>query len=322
MRKPLIALSLLCAALAATCVHLAMELRAERARPPPLATAAAAAPHDAATPDRAPVTARGVAADPPAGAANHASMPESAEDRAATMKRNGGPRARWFLAQLQDPTLRQQLLEEWNGTVASGYPGLQKLLELGDTEFRRLLELLVQHSLVSQEKAARCTLEPTCNNMVIDTGLQEAQQLEIAALIGAGRQQRLIEYNKSGMERNTVSHLRVAMVDTEALSDRQAEMLISAFSHEHQQFEAELTQRGANLGGFAVTGANFVFASDAASIDVKLNDARSYAARLRERAAQILTPAQLKLFDEAQATGLERMRSWLRQDETEATNRR
>jgi hypothetical protein len=243
---------------------------------------------------------------------------ESNENTAEAAKRRFAPGARRLLAQLQNPAMRQQLREESRGNARAGYPGLQKFLGLGNAEYLRLLDLLVEQGMATQEDGARCVLDPACKGWNADSSLRDAQQLEMAALVGADKQQRLVEYNKSLMERNNVTQLRARMPDGEPLSTQQSEMLIAALADERQRFEGELSQRGADITSVSGFATVFGFAGDRRSVDEKMADAGAYAERLRERAGKLLSRGQLAVFDEAQANSMENLRSILRQRDRDA----
>jgi hypothetical protein len=97
------------------------------------------------------------------------------------------------------------------------------------------------------------------------------------------------------------------------LPDGTAEALISVLAEERQQIHQEAAARGAGMNGFG-TGIGVVFsASDASTPEAQMESAQASSRRMRERAAEVLTPEQLRVFDEMQDELLISLRQQIRQ---------
>jgi Spy/CpxP family protein refolding chaperone len=303
-------------------VHLALELRAERG------TAGVA--RVAATPAApAPASARNVFS--PAGAPDHAtSRMESADASGVGTGRHDYPlpttvtntdmeenRRRYleaegrFLEEMADPARRAELLEQMKLSVRAPLPRVAQHLGLTDEEADRLFTLLAEQQLQARESQASCVTQPDCNYRGFSSADAQTQQQEMNALLGPEKLQKFRQFQESMSERQAVAALRSNLSDGAFLNDQRAEDLVSALYEERARFQSEAQQRGTGFSGYG-TGSGMLFVGDQGSLDERVAAARRYSDRLRERAAQVLTPEQAKSFNQMQDELLANLREMLR----------
>jgi Spy/CpxP family protein refolding chaperone len=314
-------------------VHLALELRAERA-------GAAAVPATAAAPASAPGSASGRnafspgATQPNLAAARNGSASAS---NAAADRRIDHPfpitvtntdleenRRRYlegetrFLEEIADPARRAELLEQTKLSVRAPLPRVAQYLGLTDEEADRMFTLLAEQQLQAHERQARCVTQPDCNYRGYTSVDADTQQQEMNALLGPERHQKFKQFQESMSERQAVSALRSNLPDQAFLSDQRAEDLVTALYDERTQFQNDALQRGTGFSGYG-TGSGMLFVGDQGSLDERVSAARRYSERLRERAAQVLTPEQAKSFNQLQDELLANLREMLRNQERQAS---
>ena len=228
--------------------------------------------------------------------------------------------SRRTLKMLADPAQRESLLLEQKMMMRNMYPHLAQAIGANSEEAERLLALLADQQIDSQEGFARCTIDPDCNAEDGSFSQSDGNAQEIAALLGADRLQRFEVYKNTLMERESVAQLRSRLPDTSRLPDEQVEALIAVLADERQKIHQEAAQRGAGMNGYG-TGVGVIFsASDAATSEAQLESARANSRRMRARAAEVLDSEQLRVFDEMQEELMVSMRNQLRRKEDPAAD--
>ena len=314
MRLVVIALTLVSVTLAGTTVYFARELQIERERPHAPADPVAQAPPDLPTALPLPAAAPAVA---------HQAVPASvavAENEEGDVKKMQLEQSRRVLRMLADPAQREGMLVEQKIMMRNMYPRLAQAIGLTSDEAERLFTLLAQQQLDSQEKYARCALDPNCNLRDGSVFQTDPGSQEIADLLGPDRQQQFENYKNTLMERESVVQLRTRLPDASHLPDDRAEALIAALADERQKIHMEAAQRGAGMNGYG-TGVGVIFSSsDAATPEAQLESAQANSRRMHARAAEVLNGEQLRVFDEMQDELMISMRNQLRKKEELATN--
>lgn len=223
------------------------------------------------------------------------------ESRPANVARYPRPKLgaldRKFLQEIQDPERRDQLLEDMGDGLRDSQGPLREILGLDAGSYAQLVELQAEHDLRVRESFLRCIDDVTCD-LQAQRPAYVFDDSDIAALLGPEKRQRFEDHQLSLVERNLVAALRGRLSDSNALSDVNAEQLITALAAERRQREAELiaSSRTPNIMG------NFLplAYSPGDTREALIADARAYYDDLRKRAARILTPAQLVVFDRLQ----------------------
>jgi hypothetical protein len=130
------------------------------------------------------------------------------------------------------------------------------------------------------------------------------------ALLGPDHMDDFTQYQTSLGEREAVIQLRGRLSDANNLRDSQAEQLVAALSDERARYQREAMQRGTSVSGWGTGQLGMLFyAGDSNSIDERLANAAQYSRRLHDRAATVLSPQQLAVFDQMQKELLAAMKA-------------
>jgi len=316
MRILVVVLALISVALAGTTLYFARELQLERERP--RATPASVAQ---ARPAFSTQTSQLRSASPQAADQRTSAPPTaSTEGEEARMDKMQLEQSRRTLKMLEDPEQREGMVVDFKMGMRNSYPRLAQSIGLSGEEAERLFLLLAQQQVDAQERYARCTLDPACNIRDGSYFQNDPKAREIADLLGADRQAQFDNYKNTLMERESVSQLRTRLSDASRLPDDSAEALISALADERQKIHQEAALRGVGMNGYG-TGVGVVFsASDAATPEAQFESAQANSRRMRDRAAQVLSGEQLRVFDEMQDELLISLKRQVRQKEDLAVN--
>jgi hypothetical protein len=306
-------LTFICLALGTSTAWLAIELHAARqelaelrgsSAPATTAPAKSAAATDKRTPE---VQANPVATSPPP---NQPARPRDAMQaqsdamqRAATLAHNA-----WVRAWLDDPEKRAKALADSRKSHDREFP--RQLLDLDDDDYNRLLDTLAASDLRYAEAIYRCNTDPACELQTAIGTQTQANRRELVGLIGDEKAQRLEDYRDNHMERNSVASFRSGLPDSMRLSDAQAEKLTDALGEERRRMVKEWQLRGEQISGMANSWGSLNFPGTQ-DVEQRVAEATEFQRRQRDRAAEILTSAQLEIFTKQQEQMLEIARgSW------------
>jgi hypothetical protein len=219
-----------------------------------------------------------------------------------------------FLEDIADPTKRQQLLDQAKYSSRAPFPGMARHLGLTDEEADRLFTLMAEQQLVARERQARCVTSPDCNYRGFTNNEAGTLERQLADELGPERHARFQQYQQTLAERQTVATLRSGLPDRAFLNEQRAEELVSALYEERTRFQDQMLGEGGGFSGYG-TGAGMIYVGEKGTLDERLASARGYSDRLRERAAQVLTPEQAKNFNQMQDELLANLRDILRSQE-------
>jgi hypothetical protein len=219
---------------------------------------------------------------------------------------NAVQQAREFLKRIEDPEQRRALLEESKNQTRANYPGLAKYLGLDEVAFDRFLEVIASQELGLREKWSRCALEAGCRFPGDDSGIGESMRLEAAALVGTETYRKFETFRDSQGERQSVALLRGRLGDQDHMSDAQAERLALALADERKSMEMDRANMVEGLTSFGSGGLS-IYAGDGLEA---MAAADALNRRTRDRAAQVLTPGQLAVFDQMRDDAMNRWRSF------------
>jgi hypothetical protein len=223
--------------------------------------------------------------------------------RAATLAHNV-----WVRGWLDDPQKRANVLGDFRKSAERDIP--RGLLVLDDDEYNRLLDTLAASNLRYAVAMYRCNTNLACDlQTAVETQMQTNRR-ELVELLGDEKAQRLENYRDNFMERNSVASFRSGLPDSMPLSDAQAEKLADALGEERRRMVNEWQERGEKILGLgnAWGSLNFPGTQD---IEQRVVEATEFQRRQRDRAAEVLTAAQLEIFTKQQEQMLEIARgSW------------
>ena len=322
MRKLVIVLALTTVAFAGSTVYYAHQLSLAQSvspvapAPAPVANAAAARQGDttAASPEPVKANAR-QAVLKSAGPGEFVSgvvingQPMSEDD----MKKMQAEYSRSFLAQLDNPEHREELLAERKMMLRYSQPRIDQVLGLTPEEYSRYIELSALQQIEMQEASSRCVVDPDCRMQDLRPHPGADRTQEIDNLLGAERKQKLSNYMNTMGEREAVSQLRNRLPESQRLSEESAEGLINALAEERDAIHREATQQGVGTSGFGF-GAGMIFTTgDDGTFEERYATAKQNSQRLRDRAAPHLNAEQMRAFNEMQDETLISLRGALRQ---------
>jgi hypothetical protein len=213
-----------------------------------------------------------------------------------------------LLDQLEDPLQRSALRSKLAPRLETQMFPVSKHLNLSADEHARLTALLVEQALRSREKAVRCELQSGCDSSLLELSDRDSNQMELEQVLGAERARRFSDYMRSLPERQLVGNLRLRLLDGGDLTSDQEERLIMALADEREAFLARAKNLNLEVRTFvSVSGEVYGAASVGTSAREHefLESAREYTQRVRNRAAEVLSPTQLDQFSTLQQSILE-----------------
>jgi len=301
MRRTVTILSTISVALAASTAYLAYQLH--DARRELLAARAATAPAVRHTSREQPARAPGgaIAPLPAADTSDAGSQRDSRNEEVEAGARAGSLQSDAYMRRLlKDPERRAKMQQDIRANLERELTHLAKILELGEDEYRRLIDLLVAQRMRESDAYMQCRDNPGCDVTATGAAQAGAERRELTELLGAEKTRRFDEYRDNFMERSTVRQFSAELPESLRLSDQQADRLANALGEERRRTYKEWAQRGASA---AVMGNSFgvlYFPNDAQGVEQRVAQAREYQRRQRERAAEVLTAGQLEIYTRRQ----------------------
>lgn len=209
--------------------------------------------------------------------------------------------ARMLLARLDDPIQRTAQLDEARATARRQFARLKETLGLSDARFEQLVSTLAEQNVQMQENWARCAVTPGCDTKS-GSGIKppDDRTQELLALLGTDGMAAFTKYKDSIGERDSVAQFRGRLSDATFLPESQAEQLIAALADERQKYSDEANQSGVKVRGLGTNLGMIMYPDGIGAVEVQLAEAEQYSARLRARAATLLTPSQLAAYVQMQ----------------------
>jgi hypothetical protein len=229
------------------------------------------------------------------------------EDEARALRRMQADQAA-LAKSLADPASRAKLRTETIAEIRRHSPDLARALSLKPQQETQLIELLADQQLQMRASNPRDQRQ-----------LYERHEAELQALLGSENVEQFRQYRSSAPERAQMQALRTRLGSTNALREDQATRLVALMRKEREAYVASLTQSGAGgyLGEYPFTP--FSSGDDPVEeirfAEAQLSRTEEFLARIRDKAATVLTREQLRGFTEIQEEQMasERRRiEWLR----------
>jgi hypothetical protein len=306
-------LTIISIALGASTAWLAIELLAARqelaelrgsSAPETTAPAISTSAADMRVPE---VQANPVAASPPPDQSARPRDPMQAHNDAA-LRAADLAHTVWVRSWLDDPDKRAKVLADSRKSHERDFP--RQLLDLNDNDYNRLLDTLAASNLRHSEAMYRCNTDPACDLQTAIGTQMQVNRRELVMLLGDEKAQRLETYRDNHMERNSVASFRSGLPDSMPLTDAQAEKLADALGEERRLMVKEWQQRGEQISGMANSWGSLNFPATQ-DVEQRVAEATEFQRRQRDRAAEVLTSAQLEIFTKQQEQMLEIARgSW------------
>lgn len=236
-----------------------------------------------------------VEADRPVTASAAASEP--ADSRSKQIQRE---MAAAFMKRYQDPAGRAEMLADAKASLRMLNRRLAERTGLSEDEAGQLFELLARHQLETSAALHACTLDSLCNSDNFNFPDEQRHVAEVAAFFGPDRYRKYEQFVTSGTERALVEQLRRRTIDTAMLPNSQADKLITALWDEKRQFLADAKRRGLRLTVVESGLGTVIVNADEQGRPRGLasSEMAEFQARVRARAARMLSPEQLKEFEQ------------------------
>jgi hypothetical protein len=212
-----------------------------------------------------------------------------------------------------DPAVRALMIAREKIDVRRQNPGIAKELGLTAEQEDALLELLASQAvdreaapLGSNALRRDATEDDRRAYQVEYEALVHAQEDAVAAHLGYKYQQYL-SYQRSGPERRQVSALRARLDGANALSDVQATRLVAAMYEERERYAQQILEQAQRTGHTVVYSPEYpprVVVLTQGEVDPlksaaeQVDRARTFMNLVRARVSAVLTPEQLRRFDE------------------------
>jgi hypothetical protein len=224
--------------------------------------------------------------------------PTLAEQRAQWEKDLADPATRAFIEQQERVELR------WDN------PGLAAALGLDAEQEEKLIALLTR-----QRVEARGFAYSNANPNLDDLSGHAQEQL---ALLGAEKMERYRKYQMTTAEQQQVRALRARLDETSTLREDQAARLIEGMYNERKRYLESMQQQMGGDFGYSLTYPIEVFATERnlsarlAFAEAQVERTEEFMKRIRNVAADVLTPQQLRRYEQVQEAQRNRVQEKLR----------
>lgn len=215
---------------------------------------------------------------------------------------------------LEDPHERELMQAQARSEARAANIDLARELQLTDSEYDRLIELLAEHSL--QLSALFMQQDGNISDKSMDgmQALRDRLAEDIATLVGYEKAQQYAAYDDSRQVRTQLRRLRGRLGEGDALTDEQNQRLIAALQKQRTTFNAEAQRRVPQervIASSATQDGGNYYADKASTLPVQeqlMKQAEEYRKQQRQTAAQVLTARQLRVFAQMQEEMLDNER--------------
>jgi hypothetical protein len=203
--------------------------------------------------------------------------------------------------QLADPVSRALFVQEERAKLPWQYPGLATALGLSAEDEEKMLSLLTRHRLEMQD----WSVQRRPGDSADSSEILRRQKQEITDLLGYDKSQKYERYEMTMPERQQLRALRARLDEASPLKEEQATRLVEAMYQERSRYIEELLQ-SPDAGGYGLDYPITAFPKnmDAASqltfAEAQMSHTEDFVQRMHGIAATVLTPAQLRRFDQLQ----------------------
>ena len=308
MRKLVLALGVSTAGFAASTLYFWRELQVERSTPQLVASAPAMISARDTSDQPSPAPGNSAAMSQPATAPVARTRPDAALAETETEAEARARSLAHMRTVFEDPLKREEMMRVSRDGFRRSFPRLAEHLGLTEDQYTRLVNQLAEHQMHWAERRYRCLLEPGCDEMTAMKGIGAERERELTDILGPEKYQQFNEYLDNQQERRAVMQLRGELPDALRMTDVQAEKLIAALGEERRRMLKEWEQGGAGFEAINSEYGEVYFPSTAQGLEQRVAEATELQRRQHDRAAQVLTAGQLKIFDARQAAALEQTR--------------
>jgi hypothetical protein len=306
-------------ALAGTSAYLMQQLGSERSRAQQAETKVAELESRLNTMERKRVAALQASAQPPSDAA----PPDAATTTAKSDQRSEAGGEREVITKPWEnkrqrmwstPSSRSLMRAERIQRLKQQSPELARALGVSDAEAENLYGVLADQELRTELSLPEMRRAGLSWNEV-----QARQKRELTEKLGEERMRRYEAYQQGAPDRAQVRVFRSMLGEADTLTDAQAESLSKALQEERERYAQEIRDQigpGATFTMGVASGRSMITNVPRTDEDGQerqiLEQMETYARHANERAATLLSPRQLKVFEQMTAARLSEERLTLR----------
>jgi hypothetical protein len=222
--------------------------------------------------------------------------------------------ARERLQQHTDPARRHEILASNRASLGQRWQQIAFSMQLSAQELEPVLDMLAGQAMEFDQARLECQVNPQCppcDLRKLNESLRDAGQQNLADHLGPQRWERYEAWRHAITERVYMDELRKRLTGNDALGDEAAERLVLALAQERRKFIEQAAQQGKRV---QVSGAGFAvqeFRGDTPPPPFGANNWQLTAAfnqLVTAKAAQHLSPAQMKAFTKMQEERLSNAR--------------
>ena len=256
-----------------------------------------------------------LAADPSAPPANNKLEYRLLTDNSADFQKQSAEMRR----KLADPELRKALQAEYRAQITSQYPGVAEALELTPDLHQKLIDLLTDE----QMKHLDLFYAQQSNPFGADTGKNYAAEetrknQQLRELLGEERYVRFLDYREQLPARTRLAYYEARLDPQDKLTADQSERLLGLLQKEWQESMARASgsMRNRPFGRLAFSKSDREASLRKANIELNEDGFRRMKEDTRlllKQLPDILTPAQLKVFERLETEKIAAQRKHVQQ---------
>ena len=231
----------------------------------------------------------------------------SSEAAGAKPMKNKNPFGEMLAKMMEDPDTRKAIQEQQRMVLDQLYAPLVKQMQLSPDEAEHFKDLLSENMLKGAEKATSLFGGTTSTNRAeMFSSLAEEQKSsdeQIKAFLGEDRYEQYKDYQLTVGERTQLNQFRQQTTGENALTDQQAEQLLSFMKEEKQNMVS-----AGGLPGPTPDAANLQAMFSGESAEKMFQSQETVNQRVYDRAKSVLSPNQLASFGRFQTNQFQMMR--------------
>lgn len=213
-----------------------------------------------------------------------------------------------------DPARRHEILASNRASLDRRWQQIALSMQLSAQELEPVLDMLAGQAMEFDQARLECQVNPQCppcDLRKLNESLRDAGQQNLANHLGPQRWERYEAWRYAITERVYMDELRKSLTGNNELGDEAAERLVLALAQERRKFIEQAAQQGKRV---QVSGAGFAvqeFRGDTPPPPFGANNWELTAAfnqLVTAKAAQHLSPAQMKAFTQMQEERLSNAR--------------
>jgi hypothetical protein len=219
------------------------------------------------------------------------------------------------LRRLTAPSTREANIRQRKGWLREGYPNVVSELQLSPDESSALFDALAEQLLDGEAQAIREAIAGR-EGFHDRSALSAETRRRVAEILGEERFARFLDYHDGLPDRHQIVDLGSRLANADALGKNEAAQLSQVMREERDRFTQEMRAFGSAVR-FQTGHPSWARlrgpdrAADLKFYEAHIQRVADHQARVRERAALFLTPAQLDRLNDVHEEEVTSMRAYL-----------